>query len=64
MYQSGGASMPARNSNSGCFKTQQVYTTVMKKASAMVALAALAGVVGLGGCGEEIPEPETPPLDQ
>lgn len=26
----------------------------------MVALAVLAGVVGLGGCGEDIPEPETP----
>lgn len=33
---------------------------VLKKACAMVTLAVLAGLVGLGGCGEEVPEPETP----
>lgn len=26
----------------------------------MVMLAALVGVVGLGGCGDDVPEPETP----
>jgi len=33
---------------------------VIKKACTIVALAVVAGVVGLFGCGENAPEPETP----
>jgi hypothetical protein len=36
---------------------------VMKKACAMVFLAVLAGVMGLGGCYEEVPEPATPKVE-